>query len=85
MDVFYSFRWILGCALGGYFVLTIVLAVSRLAGALRGSGRTQDFARLCASYAVVSIRVRPVSGELVEIAIWLAVLAFLWGAHGWMN
>jgi len=84
VDLFYSFRWILSWMLGAYFALTIAVVIGRVAGALRRPGRTYDFARLSASYALVSFRLWPLRFEIVEIVLWLALLVLAWRAHAWI-
>ncbi len=80
-DPFYVFRTLLGVFLTIYFVLWMTTFVWRLAGVLSGDDPRKKLLRTYLQYQLVSIRLRPLAGELFEIAIWLAMLAGLWWLH----
>ena len=81
MDPFAVFRTTLFCALAVYTVVTAVGTIGRVVVVLRGNDPEKRLLRAYLSYQVLSIRIRPLAGELWEIGFWVAVLLGIWWLH----
>jgi len=81
LDPFVFFRTMLIVALSIYCGLMGVGTLVRLRTLLAGDEPSRRLARLYLSYQLVTIRIRPLAGELVQIGIWTAVLIALWRLH----
>ena len=80
-DLFYFFRTVLFFFLGTYAVLLTVASLNRVIGLLAGDGCGKEMLRVYVSYQLLSVRLRPLAGELVQIALLVAALALLWWLH----
>ena len=80
-DLFTFFRTTLFIFLGLYSALLLVSTVWRLRALLSGSDSGKQMLRLYVSYQLLTIRLRPLRGELVQIAFWLTMLGVLWWLH----
>ena len=80
-DLFYFFRTVLFLFLGTYTVLLTVGSIGRLIGLLAGDGREKEMLRVYVAYQLLTIRVRPLMGELVQILLLVMALALLWWLH----
>ena len=78
IDPFAIFRTTLFIALAVYTLVTTVGTILRVAVVLSGSDPEKRLLRAYLSYQLVSVRIRPLAGELLEIAFWVAVLLGLW-------
>ena len=78
IDPFAIFRTTLFIALVVYTLVTTVGSILRVAVVLSGSDPEKRLLRAYLSYQLVSVRIRPLAGELLEIAFWVAVLLGLW-------
>ena len=80
-DLFIFFRATLFVFLAVYSVLLLGTSVWRLTALFSGSDPTKRMLRLYVSYQLLTIRLKPLRGELAQIAFWLAALACLWWLH----
>jgi hypothetical protein len=81
LDLFTFFRTTLFIFLGIYSLLLLVTGLLRLKALFSGSDRTKEFLRLYVSYELLTIRLKPLRGELVQIAVLVCVLAGVWWLH----
>lgn len=81
IDPFTIFRTTLLIGVTTYTVVTMAGTVARVAVILRGHDPHKRLLRACLSYQLLTIRIRPFAGDLLEIALWLAVLFGLWRLH----
>lgn len=82
LDPFYLFRTMLFVGLSVYYILATSVTIWRLVTLLRGRDRAHRLLRTVVSYQLVTIRLRPLAGELVQIGFLIVVLVVLWWAHG---
>ncbi len=80
-DPFAFYRTLLFVFLGIYTVLTMVSAVARVCRLLAGGGTGKRLLRLYLSYQLVSIRLRPFAGELLQIGLLVAMLVVIAWLH----
>ena len=80
-DLFIFFRTTLLVFLTVYSVLLLGSSVWRVMVLFTGSDPAKEMLRLYVSYQLLTIRLKPVRGELAQIAFWLLVLASLWRLH----
>ncbi len=80
-DSFILFRSLLWFVLTTYTVLLTVTGLRRLLAALHGRDPQKRMLRDYLGYALVSVRLRPLAGELCQIAFWVTMLAVLWWLH----
>ncbi len=83
-DPFVLYRSVLFAALAVYTGLTTGIGAWRVAMLLRGDDPQKRLLRLYLSYQLVSVRVRPLMGELWQIALWCLVLLLIWWLHPYM-
>ncbi|MGD8451845.1 MAG: hypothetical protein PVJ57_08505 [Phycisphaerae bacterium] len=81
IDPFAIFRNVLFVAVAVYTLVTMAGTVTRVVVILSGHDPHKKLLRACVSYQLVTIRIRPLVGELLEIALWLAVLVGIWQLH----
>jgi hypothetical protein len=81
VDPFLVFRTALFIGLGVYTVLTLSATVLQLVRLFRGTDPSKRLLRAYVSYQLVTFRVRPLAGELTQIALWSLVLLFIWWLH----
>ena len=81
LDLFTFFRTMLFVFLAVYSVLLLSTSIWRLRGLFSGSDPTKQMLRLYVSYQLVTIRLKPLRGELTQIAFWLVMLSCLWWLH----
>jgi hypothetical protein len=81
LDLFAFFRTTLFVFLGVYSVLLLCSSLWRLWALFAGSDRTKQMLRFYVSYQLATIRLKPLRGELAQIAFWLSMLACLWWLH----
>ncbi len=81
LDLFILFRTLLLVALTTYTVLLTAHGLRRLLGYLGGRDPQKRMLRVYLGYQLVSIRLRPLAGELCQIAFWVTMLAALWWLH----
>jgi hypothetical protein len=80
-DLFTLFRTLLFVALTTYTVLATVSGLRRVVGLLRGRDPRKRLLRAYLGYQLVSLRLRPLAGELLQIAFWVTMLVCLWWLH----
>jgi hypothetical protein len=83
-DPFVMFRTALFIALAAYYVISTVTMITRGVVLLAGTDPRKRLLRTYLSYLLVTIRLRPLAGELLQIAVWTAVLLLLYGMHVWL-
>jgi hypothetical protein len=81
LDLFAFFRSTLVVFLTIYSLLLLSSGIWRLVGLFRGSDQSKQMLRLYVSYQMLTIRLAPLRGELIQIAFWLALLALLSWLH----
>lgn len=81
-DPFLLFRTGLFFALTVYYVLIMTSGALRVARLLAGHDPRTRLLRTYVMYQVVSVRLTPVRGELLQCGLWTAVLLALWWLHG---
>ncbi len=80
-DLFVLFRTLLFVALTTYTVLVTVSGLRRVVGLLRGRDPRQRLLRAYLGYQLVSLRLRPLAGELLQIAFWATMFLCVWWLH----
>ena len=80
-DPFAVYRTTLFVALAVYTVLTTAGTAWRVTVLLRGNDPQRRLLRAYLSYQLVSFRLRPLAGELLQIAFWCTILLCLWWLH----
>ncbi len=80
-DLFAFYRATLFLFLGTYTLLLTVSGVWQLVRLLAGPERHKEFLRTYVAYQLVTMRVRPVRGELLQIAFLVGALGGLWYLH----
>lgn len=81
-DLFVVFRTTLFVVLTAYAVVTTATAGWHVLRLLRGDTGHQRLLRTYLGYQLLSVRLGPLRGELLQIALWLTMLALLWWLHG---
>jgi hypothetical protein len=81
LDPFKVFRSTLFLFLAIYGVLTLWSAAWRVRRLLAGTDPGKRLLRTYLAYQVVTVRLRPVGGELLQIGFWLALLVIIWWLH----
>ncbi|GMU81942.1 MAG: hypothetical protein AMXMBFR47_18130 [Planctomycetota bacterium] len=80
-DPFLIYQWMLMVLVTVYYAVVMAVAGWQIATVLRGSDPKLRMLRLYLSYQLVTIRLRPLASELLQIGVWGAGLAGLWWAH----
>jgi len=80
-DLFIFFRTALFLFLAVYSLLLLGSSIWRLRVLFAGSDPAKRMLRLYVSYQLLTIRLKPLRGELGQIALWSALLACLWWLH----
>ena len=80
-DLFIFFRTTLVIFLTTYAALMLGSVVGRLVSLFGGEDPQKQSLRLYVSYQLLTIRLTPVRGELLQIALWLALLVGIWRLH----
>jgi hypothetical protein len=81
IDPFNVFRTAVFVGVTTYTVLALAGTMMRLAAILRGSDPEKRLLRAVLSYELVSMRLRPLLGELWQLAFWSAALLGIWWLH----
>jgi hypothetical protein len=81
LELFTFFRTMLFVFLAAYSILLLSTSIWRLTALFSGSDPKKQMLRLYVSYQLLTIRLRPIRGELIQIAFWLMVLGSLWWLH----
>jgi hypothetical protein len=77
-DPFLVFSTLLTLFVTAYYTLVTTMTVRETVRLLRGQDPGRRLLRLYLSYQLVTLRIRPLAGELLQIAVWLAILALIW-------
>lgn len=80
-DPFLFYRSILFVVLTVYTIAVTVGTAVVVARLLRGDDPRHKLLRTYLSYTLVTVRLRPALGEIVQIGIWSMVLVWLWWLH----
>ncbi len=80
-DPFAVYRTALFVALSAYYLVTTAGAAWQVAVLLRGREPHKSLLRLYLSYQLLSVRLRPLRGELLQIAFWGTMLAVMYWLH----
>jgi hypothetical protein len=80
-DIFNTFRTAIFVGLTLYYFLATGLMTMRLVRVLSGADPRLSLLRAYLSYHLVTIRIRPLAGELAHLALWTTILAALWWMH----
>lgn len=81
-DLFVLFRTTLFFVLTVYTLVTTVTAGWHVLRLLRGDTGHRRLLRTYLGYQLLSVRLEPLGGELLQIALWLTMLGVLWWLHG---
>ena len=81
LDLFTVFRSTLFLFLAIYAALTLLSAVWRVRRVLAGTDPGKRLLRTYMAYQVVTVRLRPLAGELLQIGFWSALLVVIWWLH----
>ncbi len=81
VDLFYIYRDSLTVFVSLYYALTITAGAWQVARVLRGNDARRRMLRMYLSYQFLTIRVRPLAGELLQILAWLLILIGVWRLH----
>ena len=81
LELFTFFRTTLFFFLAVYSILLLSTSIWRLTALFSGGDPRKQVLRLYVSYQLLTIRLRPIRGELIQIAFWLMVLGSLWWLH----
>lgn len=80
-DLFIFFRAILVVFLTTYTLLMLGGLVRRLIAILSGTDPQKEMLRIYVSYQLLTLRLTPLRGELLQIALWLLLLVGIWRLH----
>lgn len=80
-EPFYWFRTAVFVGLATYYVLSVAGTIWRVAALLHGDDPRNRLLRLYLSYQLLSFRFRPLTGELLQIGLWSAILLYVWWLH----
>ena len=80
-DLFIFFRTALVIFATVYSVLMFSSGIWRLVDVFGGGDPKKQMLRLYMSYQLLTIRLSPVRGELIQITLWLILLVCIWRAH----
>ena len=80
-DLFYFFRFVLAVTLSVYFAMVVGVGLWRLRVLLAGNEPHRHLLRAYLSYQLVSLRLRPLRGELVQIGLLLAAFILVCWLH----
>ncbi|HMQ17232.1 MAG TPA: hypothetical protein PKC49_14790 [Phycisphaerae bacterium] len=80
-DPFIFFRGLLVTLLAVYAGLALATGVARLWRLISGDDRRKRLLRTYLGYQLASLRLRPVAGELTQIAAWTILLFIVWRLH----
>jgi len=80
-SLFEFYRTALFVFLTIYYVLALLSGLARVIRLLSGDDPSKQMFRLYVSYSLLTIRLAPLRGELVQIGGWLAGLIVLWWLH----
>jgi hypothetical protein len=80
-DLFIFFRMTLFVFVGIYSILMLLSTIRRLIALLAGDDPRKNMLRLYVSYNLLTIRIAPLRGELIQIAFWSAGLLLVWWLH----
>lgn len=80
-DPFLIYQWLLMVLVTVYYAVVMAVAGWQIATVLRGNDPKLRMLRLYLSYQLVTIRLRPLASELLQIGVWSAALAGLWWVH----
>lgn len=81
LDPFNAFRTAIFVGVGAYTLASLTGTAVHVAAFLRRDDAATRFVRRYLSYQLVTIRLRPLAGELIQIALLAAGLAAIWWAH----
>jgi hypothetical protein len=80
-EPFIVFRSALFAALTIYYTVMVLATGLMMLRWLRGEDPYRRLLRTYVSYSMCSIRLRPLAGELLEIAFWTTILVVIWWLH----
>lgn len=81
IDLFILFRTLLFVFLTIYAVLTLASTIARVWALFAGADSARQVLRLYVSYQLLTIQLKPVRGELAQMAFWAMMLGVLWWLH----
>jgi len=81
IDLFIAFRTMLFVFLTIYTVLMLVGTIRHLWSLFIGADPTREIMRVYLTYQLLTIRTKPVRGELAQMAFWAMILGVLWWLH----
>ncbi len=81
LDLFITFRTALFVGVTIYTVLSWTMTVVQLVALARSRDPRLQFVRRYVGYQLATIRIRPLTSELVQIGLLVLMLIALWWAH----
>jgi len=81
IDPFRVFRTALFIGVAAYTLVTTAGTIWRMIVVLSGRDPRKRLLRAYLSYQLVTVRLRPLAGELLGLAFWLAALLGIWWLH----
>lgn len=83
-DPFELFRTTLFIAVTLYTLAGVPMTVMIVRKVLRGAAMPQQMLRAYVIWLLLTVRWRPLRGELIQIALWGGVVLMLWQCHRWL-
>ena len=81
LDAFQLFRTLLFIGVTAYTVITTLESAVRTVALLAGRDPQRRLLRAYVGYNLVTFRLSPLTGELLQIAFWTTILLILWWLH----
>ncbi len=81
LDAFQLFRTMLFIGVTVYTVVVTLESALRAVALLAGRDPTRRLLRAYIGYNLLSFRIAPLAGELLQIAFWTTILLTLWWLH----
>ncbi len=81
LDAFQVFRTMLFIGVTVYTIITTLESLARAVALLAGRDPKRRLLRAYIGYNLVTFRLEPLTGELLQIAFWTTILLILWWLH----
>ncbi len=81
LDAFLLFRTLLFIGVTVYTVIATLESLVRTLALLAGRDPKRRLLRAYVGYNLISFRLQPLTGELLQIALWTTILLVLWWLH----
>ncbi len=81
LDAFLLFRTVLFIGVTVYTVIATLESLVRTLALLAGRDPKRRLLRAYVGYNLISFRLQPLTGELLQIGLWTTILLVLWWLH----